>query len=441
MLSQRYLSQQVDGASLGFFRILLGIVMMTSHLRLLLSGWLSKLYDEPTFFFHYIESVTPPTLSVVYATHAALLVLAAAVTVGFKYRPAIVVYAVLFCWSQLWDVTNYLNHYYLVALLSGLLCFIPAHRNYSFDASRHKLPTTVPRYCLLLIRFQIACVYFYAGLAKLNTDWLLHAQPLNIWLTARSEMPLIGPLMDERWFAFACSWGGFLFDSTIVFWLSLKKTRALAYAVVIIFHFYTWLLFDIGMFPFIMMASATIFFAADWPRKFRSGKVSVSAASVVGRKGLAAILCYCGFQIVFPLRHYLYPGDVLWNEDGMRYSWKVMVREKHGSVNYKLVSSKTRNKAVEISPRKYLTMRQEREMSGQPDLILQLAHKIREDYKSQGHRNVKIYCDAWISLNGRRRQRLIDPTVNLAKLDETLGPSTFVTNKPKVSPIHLEATK
>ena len=40
-------------------------------------------------------------------------------------------------------------------------------------------------------------VYVFAGLAKLNADWLLDAQPLRIWLAARSDLPIVGPLLAQ----------------------------------------------------------------------------------------------------------------------------------------------------------------------------------------------------------------------------------------------------
>ena len=52
---------------------------------------------------------------------------------------------------------------------------------------------------LNLLRFQYATVYFYAGLAKLGSDWLVHAQPLGIWLYSRGDTPVSGsvPLVER----------------------------------------------------------------------------------------------------------------------------------------------------------------------------------------------------------------------------------------------------
>src|SRR5215213_6169254 len=97
--------------------------------------------------------------------------------------------------------------------------FLPAHRLWSVDAClRPSLrSSTVPAWTLEILRFQILVVYFFAGLAKLNHDWLWEAQPLRIWFAARNDLPVIGRWLDEPWVAYAASWSGAIYDLTIVF--------------------------------------------------------------------------------------------------------------------------------------------------------------------------------------------------------------------------------
>ena len=104
--------------------------------------------------------------------------------VGWWYRPAIVVFFVGFTWVELIDVTTYLNHYWFVSLAALLLCFLPADASLSMSG----LAATASAPCALgavyLLRAQVAVVYGFAGLAKLNDDWLVHALPLRLWLPA-----------------------------------------------------------------------------------------------------------------------------------------------------------------------------------------------------------------------------------------------------------------
>ncbi|MEA2748644.1 MAG: vitamin K-dependent gamma-carboxylase, partial [Myxococcales bacterium] len=300
-----------------------------------------------------------------------------------------------------------------------------------------------PAWCTYLLRFQVGVVYVYAGLAKATSDWLLHAQPLNIWLSARTGMPVLGAIFDQRWAAFAFSWSGFLFDTFIVAFLLWKRTRAYAYVVVIGFHLMTWLLFPIGMFPFIMIASALVFLDPAWPQRLlrRAPAIAVGSPSPVATRRLHpafvfAVAAFCLVQLLAPLRHRLYGGNVLWHEQGMRFSWKVMVREKNGSITY-VVESARAHRTWYVEPHRYLTDRQEKELSTQPDLVLQLAHRVRDDFRAQGHDDVTVRVEALVSLNGRGAAPLVDPTIDLARVDDGLGKASWISPEPQGPPIHL----
>ena len=165
-----------------------------------------------------------------------------------------------------------------------------------------------------------------------------------------------------------------------------------------------------------MTVAATVFFSPSWPSRLVGAPAPALDASHRPPPRLLAIAlgCHVAFQVLFPLRHHLYPGDVLWDEQGMRFSWNVLVREKHGAVTYHVRFPAT-GKRLQVSPGDYLIARQEREMAGQPDLILQLAHHIAGDLARQGHGAVEVRVEALVSLNGRRPRLLIDPTVDLAR--------------------------
>lgn len=421
----------VDAASLIAFRVLFGVVMAAGIARFLASGWIERLYGEPTFFFKYpgFAWVEPWPVAWMYVHYAALGVLALLIAAGVWTRAAAAAFAIGFAYTQLVDVTNYLNHHYLVVLVAGLLAVLPISGRAS-----------VPAWMLWLVRLQVGVVYVYAAMAKAQGDWLVHAQPLNIWLTARIDTPVIGPWLDERVVAYAMSWAGFLYDATIVAWLSWRRTRIPAYVVLCGFHLATGYFFNIGMFPFIMTAAATIFFAPSWPRRLlRRPAPPLAAAEPVrwtpARRLVAGlVIAHVAIQVLAPLRHRAYPGDVLWNEDGMRFAWQVMVREKHGSVTF--IVRFPDGRRLEVPPRRYLTWRQEREMAGQPDLILQLARHIAAELRAAGHGDVAVHADTAVSLNGRAPIPLIDPEVDLARVRD-VGPRWWVRPAPTEPPKHL----
>jgi hypothetical protein len=121
----------------------------------------------------------------------------------------------------------------------------------------------------------------------------------------------------------------------------------------------------------------------------------------------------------------------------MRFSWRVMSREKNGSVTLTATSPKQARTWI-VSPGQYLTGLQEREMATQPDLIWQLARHIGEQLKQTGVDDVEVRADAWVSLNGRPAARLVDPAVDLMQVQDDLRPKPWILPAPETEPIHLK---
>ena len=455
------LRSPVDSAWLAGFRALFGLTLLISTLRFLAYGWVDQLFVAPQFHFKYwgFSWVKVPAAGELHALFWLLAALCLLVCVGLFFRLAALGLFVTFSYLQLLDVTVYLNHYYLASLLSLLLLCSPAGQTYSLDAKLwpRSARSTVPTVWLYLFRFQVAVVYTFAGLHKAHGDWLLHAEPLRIWLLSRADTPLIGPIVAHDWAAPVMSWAGFLFDTSIPWLLMLRRVRPFAYSAVIGFHCVTGLLFPIGMFPVIMVLSALVFFSPSWPKKlwarlparFRARFAARNAPPIVpqmapsaGRYRLWFALgaAYCLFQVVFPLRFLAYGGSVRWHEQGMRFSWRVMIREKNGSITF-VVRAPRAGRTFYVAPHQYLTRLQEREMSSQPDLILQLAHRIRDDYAGKGLGPVEVRADTWVSLNGRPIHRLIDPNVDLARIEDGIGKADWILPEPNEPPPRLHAIR
>jgi hypothetical protein len=448
----RALFRPVDAASLAAFRILFGLVMFAASVRVLAKGWIGPHFVEPRFFFKYwgFSWVEVPPAWGVYALFVLIAALALLVALGLFYRAAAAGFFLAFTYAELMDASLYLNHYYLVSLLALLLAALPAHALWSLDARRRPAlrRQTVPAIALVVLRFQVGLVYTCAGLAKLQGDWLLHGQPLGIWLASRTELPLVGPWLGLPGAALALGWVGFLFDTTIAWWLAWRRTRPAAFVVLVAFHAATKVLFPIGMFPFIMITAATVFFAPSWPRRFAglwagggAGAASpppppLPAARWRRWAAVAAFGCHALVQLALPFRHLAYGGNVLWHEQGMRFSWRVMVREKSGSVTFHVRNART-GRAWVVSPRDYLAEHQEREMGTQPELVWQLARHIARDFERRGLGPVEVRADALASLNGRPAAPLVDPTVDLAAIEDGLAPQGWVPPAPAAPPLRM----
>ena len=437
------LDRPVDGASVAVFRVLFGALMLVSTLRFFAHGWIAEYYVAPKYFFHYWGfGWVRPWPGAGMSVHYLLIALAAGfITLGVYYRFAAAAFTVAFGYAHFCDKANYLNHYYLATLLGLLFAVLPLDREYSVRVWRRPAERRgqVRAWVLYLLRFQIGVVYVFGGIAKLNGDWLMHGEPLRIWLSANAELPGFGHFVSRPWFGLVFSWAGAAFDLSIVPLLSFRPTRKLAYGAVLAFHLLTAVLFQIGMFPWLMIACATLFFDPSWPRavwlRLRAHPLPLNleiAGRALGGRAYAAA-AYVAFQVLLPVRSLLYPGNTLWTEEGFRFAWKVMLIEKSGTLELE-VRDQTGHRFL-VSPSEYLTPFQARMARTQPDMVLELCQIVARDFERRGHGTVEVYADAQVSFNGRRRQRLLDPTVNLAAQADTLAPKPWILPAPQSRPI------
>jgi vitamin K-dependent gamma-carboxylase len=453
------LLEPVDVAWLAAFRVLYGLALAYSMARFIENGWVERFFVEPSFHFKYrgFEWVEPLSAPAMHAVFYALVGLALAVAAGFAFRLAAPAFVLGLTYVQLIDVSTYLNHYYLAALLGAWLALSPAHRAWSIDAwlgprlrrrDPPSRPPVVARAWLYLFRFQVGVVYVFAGLAKAQPDWLLHAQPLRIWLGASTELPVVGPLLALPGVPLVMSWCGFLFDTTIVGFLLWRRARPWAFCVLLVFHALTRLLFPIGMFPVIMTIGALAFFSPGWPWRLLArlgatpggepavnSRASVVAPGFAPRVGLALAALVVVVELALPLRALAYGGNVLWHEQGMRFSWRVMLRAKGGATTFVLRDPATGHVA-HVSPGVYLTGLQESEMASQPDLVVQLARHIHDDLVRRGRGSVAVHAASRVSLNGRKSAPFIDPTVDLARVENSLDFRRIVLPAPSEPPPH-----
>ena len=429
----RYLNTSTQAAPLAVFRIFFGIMMVASIARFWSMGWIDQLYIQPKFFFSYYGfEWVQPLGEWTYLLFALCGLSALFVALGYKYRLAIVVFFLSFTYIELMDKTTYLNHYYFISVLSFLMIFLPANAYFSIDTKRKGSFNYIPRWTIDSIKLLLGIVYFYAGLAKLNSDWLLEAMPLKIWLPTQYDIPVLGGFLQQDWMHYAFSWGGAFYDLTIPFFLLYRKTRPFAFVAVVVFHILTRIFFPIGMFPYIMIVSALIFFDSkvhecilDLVRKlFKINRTNLThkkvwSWSTLNKKIILPILAlFFAIQLLLPWRYLAYPGELFWTEEGYRFSWRVMLMEKTGYAQFKIVDKDT-GKRFYVDNRDFLTPFQEKEMAAQADFILQYAHYLGDFYKENGHPNVEVYVENYVTLNGRRSKAFIDPKTNLLTQTES----------------------
>ncbi len=456
-----WLETPVHSAPLAMFRIVFGLVMLISTVRFWLLGWIEDQYITPIFHFKYygFEWVEPLNAIGMYAVFIVMGISALGIMLGAFYRLSAITFFLLFTYVELLDKAYYLNHYYFVSITAFLLTLVPAHRYFSVDVWRNPSIecAEVPHWTILTFKFQLAIVYIFAGIAKINSEWLLEAMPLRLWLRAQDKLPLIGWAMPYDLTAYLFSWGGMIYDCTIVFFLMWKHTRLLAYLAVIGFHVITGMMFPIGVFPIVMIGATTIFFSEDFHKKtidvlrvlfgkiFRKSSQPNSLApqcytTRIKPILLGVLLIHFTLQLLIPFRFLLYPQnswwnpcEFFWNEQGYRFSWRVMLVEKAGTAIFYVKDTKTGREGV-VDNREFLNPTQEKQMSFQPDMILEFAHFLKKHYEAKGVHNPEVRAEVYATMNGRLGKLLIDPHVNLAEIKEGFG------NKAWILPFHEQPT-
>lgn len=424
---RRRLIEPVSIAPLVVFRIAFGAMMLFSTIRFWANGWITDLYVKPAFYFPLLDMRWAKPLGSA-GMHLLFLVMAISallITLGWFYRIAIIAFFLSFTYVEIIDVTNYLNHYYFISIVSFLLIFLPVNRYFSIDTRRNPSlqRTYVPAWTTGIIRLQLGLVYFFAGLAKLNYDWLIEALPMKIWLPAKSYLPVVGPLMYKEWVAYLFSWFGAVYDLFIVFFLINKRTRLAAYFFVLIFHTATAIFFPgIGIFPYVMIVSSLIFFDAGVHKKIlhwlgdrrERAEITTYRYQLAARRFLFGLLSvYFLLQLLVPVRFLFYPGNLFWSEEGYRFSWRVMLMEKSGNTFF-YIKDPASGRKYEVNNNEFLTPLQEKMMSTQPDMMVQYAHYLEKIYSNRGIQNPEIYAEGYVALNGRPSRLYIDSTVNLA---------------------------
>lgn len=432
---QDYLMRPVDASSLGAFRFLFGLVMVWSTIRYYYHGWIDSYYIKRKFIFTYEWF---PWISLwpddgIYYHYALMGISALFLAFGLFYRFSAIIFFVTYAYTFLLGKSLYNNHYYFICLLGLLFCCVNANRWMSLDSlwkskfCNKSLPETVPYWNVLIIKLQIFIVYFYGGIAKFNMDWL-RGEPLRLWFSevaGREDTPsIVAGFLESEFAAYFFSYGGLIFDLAIGFLLIYKKTRLLAFGLILVFNITNNWLFSIGIFPVLMIAATVIFLEPESPKiliqkyfpQITQKKVpSEPHPSPYGRAAMIFVSIYLLIQFLLPFRHWLYKGNVSWTEEGRFFSWHMKTRDKHDCKVLFLATLTETKETWKIPAKKYLTKRQYINMCKHPQMVLQYAHYLGKKLKEANILDVIVTSRSMVSLNGRPPQPMIDPDVNLLK--------------------------
>ena len=412
----------VDIAGLVYVRIVFGLIMLWEVWRYFEHNRVYRYWIEPEYHFPYpgFEWLSPLPGDGMNYLFVGLGLMSVLIILGLFYRVAAALFSIGFIYMFLLEQGRYLNHFYLVCLLSFLVIFLPANRAFSLDSrfGWTRRSDTCPAWTIWLLRFQMGVVYFFGGIAKINSDWLA-GEPLRDWLGGRADKPVVGEYLTSEFVVITLSWGGMLYDLLIPFLLLWRPTRIPAFLVTLFFHLSNAFLWNIGIFPWFSIAMSAVFFAPSWPRKlFFLPKVGIPPALPLPRHALLATVllsAFCLSQVTIPLRHWVYHGAVVWTEQGHRFSWRMKLRSRDGLTNFHLIEKDT-GRIHSIDPYEYLEPWQVEETDTNPDMMLRFARILKDDFKEKHGKEVSVHAHSVISVNGRPDQTYFSAELDLTEI-------------------------
>ena len=99
--------------------------------------------------------------------------------------------------------------------------------------------------------------------------------------------------------------------------------------------------------------------------------------------------------------------------------------EKAGYAQFRIVDVES-GKRFYVDNSDFLTPFQEKQMSFQPDFIVEYAHFLADHFEKDGHQNLEVFVDSYIALNGRKSTPFIDPNENLLRYKNTFEHKPYI---------------
>lgn len=445
-----YLLTPVNGSGLGIFRILFGILMAWALYDD--STVLKPMFIQPAFLFSWFPFIKPWPEELLHVHYYIAILSAVLVSAGLFYRVSSAVLGISLTYFFFLDKANFVNHYYLIALLSAVMALLPADQCLSLDRyfSPKKYSGLIPRWTQEILKLEIVIIYLFAASWKLNPDWLAGVTCHEL-MASKGSRPLIGPYVTQDWFAHVMAFAGIFVDYSVPILLMIPRTVWLATLISLCFHLTNSFLFNrLDYFPYLMLGSLSLFYPYDWPNrvwaklnKAKSDKekqavellgatsavtATQMAYSPIGRA--SALIFFHAFlliQALLPFRCLTYPGNPDWTEQGYYFCWRLMVNNKKVTpVKFHIRDASTGETLAVVTGQSMLNSNQLFRMEHHPELSHKFALWLAERVEKKTGKRPIINAVQRGSLHGRPWQFMIDPTVDLAAQPDHWGPKSWI---------------
>ena len=459
-----------DSLGLAAFRILWGMMLIyemylfsRDDFKKMRIMFYSSAYRMP---FRYMEWMVTPTIANMEIIVYIAFIAAVGISCGCAYRISTIVFTILFAFMFFLEASFYLNHFYLLLIITFTMIFVPANARMSVDSLLYPMrffKSRVPAWNYLIFKSIVFVVYSWAVIVKLNVDWL-RGEPLRHWLnpSVAEGFPQIQYFLG-RWYApYVMSYGGIIID--VLQPLLLIQSgwlNVVGFIITIAFHTSNKILMNIGLFPFMCIILSSLFSDVSWPRRFTFDddqtkddeyeytlyvrqKNGVYSASIWNGKIGFRQWVVVGFFVLWIAFLSLSPARFLlrttreqqpWDEIYHDFSWRMKLRTKDCDG---LFFAKFGNDSYMVNPfqDKFMTLRQFKKSISDPWHVRYLGNALADLLRDNHPQHIRpeIYTDVMCSLNYRFPMPFVLPDVDLTS-DAVSGPvESWVIPLPDLSP-------
>ncbi|KYM96640.1 Vitamin K-dependent gamma-carboxylase [Cyphomyrmex costatus] len=475
----QFLYRPTDPASLGVVRALFGLCMVIDVVEE--RGFADidlKWGDSWDCHFPLIHGMKPPSLPWMIMIYMVMWMGAFGIALGLRFRIACACFVLPYWYIFLLEKTYWNNHTYLYGIVATLFLGTEANKYFALDASNAERDgKSVPYWNYFILKFQFFALYFLAGLKKSSREWLEGYAMINLsrhWVFHPFKIFLSTEQIDFL----IVHWFGFIFDLSVGFWMLLEKTRILSMVFCTTFHLMNSRLFNIGMFPYVCLATMPLFCHVDWPQKIMSEEknktyfvksklekkpnkddndIQLSKNSIkLNKKGMtnvckknwiaqqspkvtkkqkfiaSLLLCHILLQFFLPYSHFISKGYNNWVPGLYGYSWDMMVHSWDTVHVVIKVHDNANNEVRYLDPVAWV---QNDRWMKHGDMVIQYSQclknnlirrieELRINHYSEDKEkwmklstNLSVYIDVWCSLNGRFQQRIFNPNIDMLTVD------------------------
>jgi vitamin K-dependent gamma-carboxylase len=463
MLEQfgKFLFKSNDATIVSLFRIIFGCFMIYQMYYYFGLDYTYQFMFGPEVLFPYSGGsfLRPLNLELLQGIHISLFIAAILITLGYWYRYAMILFFIGFSYFSFIDKTLFNNHIYLISLISFVMIFMEADKKYSLRAkfSKKDFYPYIPAWNQYILIFLISLPYFFGGLAKLSPNWLNTSLPEI--LISESKGSFLYNIFSEDFLIGLITYGGVIYDLSIVFLLLYKRTRWLAVVLVLLFNYtnHSILFNDIGIFPLLMIFSTLLFFDSaivgrrldkfltkkPRKRKFKN-KAERKKHKADNDKWVAArqsvtqleagpkfiltkkiftigIGLFIVFHLLFPLRYLVITDNPEWYGLASRFAWRMKMQTRDVESFTMTLIDRDNGDSGDIEFESFLSTNQLLHLLEDPHNLIQFAKYLSPMIeKNYGITDPIITADIVLSFNGLPAQKMISSTTDLTRLDESV---------------------